>query len=297
MAPSRAWIYPFVLVAVTAAVYATALGNGYVEYDDNVYLFENDHVRAGLDWNGLKYAFTTRDSGNWIPVVWLSYLLESTLFGVNPAASHAINIAIHALNVVLLFEWLRRRTGWLGRSFAVALLFALHPLRVESVAWAAERKDLLSTCFFLAMLVAYDAYVARPVRGRSLLVVGRFVLGLLSKSMLVAAPFVLAIIDRWPVSSWEPGESVALTPPSRSRRRVWADKLPLLLIAGVVGLITIWAQDSSTAFTSWGRLPLAPRLGNAATAYAWYLEKTFVPTELCAMYSHPLERLNGTWAV
>jgi Flp pilus assembly protein TadD len=277
--------------------YAPTLANSYVAYDDNVYLFGNEHVKAGLSWDGVTYAFTTFDSGNWIPVVWLSYLLESTLFGVRAEASHGINVLAHGLNAVLLFVWLRRRTGRPDRSFAVALLFALHPLHVESVAWAAERKDLLSTFFFLCMLIGYDEYVRRPNLWRYLKVVGCLALGLLSKSMLVTAPFVLAIIDRWPPHLWEPDESTEIRPPSRPRRLMVAEKLPLLLLAGVVGLITIWAQGSgaTTSFTSWEQLPLAYRLGNAATAYVWYLEKTFVPAGLCVMCSHPLERLEWPW--
>ena len=283
-----------VLFVLSVAVYARAFGLGFVEFDDNIYVSRNPHVSAGLTKESLTYAVTTFDSGNWIPVTWLSYLVDATLFGIRPMAFHGVNVVLHGLNAVLIFCWLHRVSHAFWRSFAVAALFAVHPLHVESVAWVAERKDVLSTFFFLAMLIAYDAYSCRPNLLRYLIVLVTYTLGLLSKSMLVTAPLVLVFVDLWlrPVPNSD--GSVSETKDNRSLWWRLGEKIPLLVLAAVIGLMTVRAQGAgpTTAFTSFDRIPLIYRVGNGVNSYAWYLMKTIVPTDLCVMYSHPMLRLS-----
>ena len=299
MIDKRLFVGMATLFALTITIYSPALRLGFVELDDNIYVFRNPYVEAGLAKSSIVYALTTFDSGNWIPVTWLSYLIDATCFGIRPAAFHATNVLLHAFNVVLLFAWLKRQSKSVWRSFAVATLFAVHPLHVESVAWVGERKDVLSLFFFLWMLIAYQAYSSRPNYGRYGLVITAFVLGLLSKSMLVTAPVLLLLIDLWPGSTWDSDEVVTILP--AKSRPVWlriGEKIPLLMISIAIGLVTIKAQGSgpTTAFTSLSRIPAVYRIGNAVTAYAWYMTKTFLPLDLCVMYSHPMLNLSWTYA-
>ena len=299
MTDKRLFVCMATLFALTISVYLPALSLGFVELDDNIYVFRNPHVQAGLSKASIVYALTTFDSGNWIPMTWLSYLVNSTCFGIRPVSFHAVNVALHACNVVLLFIWLHRISNTVWRSFAVAALFAVHPLHVESVAWVGERKDVLSMFFFLWMLIAYHVYSLRPDRWRYGLVIMAFALGLLSKSMLVTAPFLLCLIDLWPGSTWDSNEPVThLLSPSRPLRLLIGEKIPLLLISLAIGLVTIKAQGSGpiTAFTSFSRIPVGYRIGNAVTACAWYLIKSFLPLDLCVMYSHPMRNLSWTYA-
>jgi Flp pilus assembly protein TadD len=286
-----------ILFLLSIAVYLPALELGFVEFNDNVYVSRNPNVKAGLCWNSVVYAFTTFDSGNWIPLTWLSYLIDSTCFGVRPAAFHAVNMLLHALNAVLLYFWLTRMTGAFWRSLAVAALFAVHPLHVESVAWVSERKDVLSTFFFLLMLIAYDNFGLKPNMWRFIPVLIAFLLGLMSKSMLVTAPILLWLLDLFPGRQWSADRFHAndLEEPSpHTDLRKIIEKFPLLILAVAISYVTIRAQGSgqTTAFTSFVRIPMNFRIGNAMNGYVWYLIKTFVPTGLCAMYSHPMRRLD-----
>ena len=299
MTDKRLFVCMATLFALTVSVYLPALSLGFVEFDDNVYVSRNPHVQAGLSKESIVYALTTFDSGNWIPMTWLSYLIDSTCFGIRPRAFHAVNVLLHACNVVLLFVWLYRISNSVWRNFAIAALFAVHPLRVESVAWVGERKDVLSMFFFLWMLIAYQAYSCRPNPWRYALVITAFALGLLSKSMLVTAPVLLCLIDLWPGSMWDSEEAVAIVPsPTRPLWLLIVEKIPLLLMSIAIGLVTIKAQGSgpTTAFTSFSRIPAVYRIGNAVIAYAWYMTKTFVPLDLCVMYSHPMRNLSWAYA-
>ena len=177
MTDKRLFVCMATLFVLTVSVYSPALRLGFVELDDNIYVFRNPHVEAGLTKTSIFYALTTFDSGNWIPVTWLSYLIDATCFGIRPVAFHAVNLLLHAFNVVLLFVWLNRQSKSYWRSFAVAALFAVHPLHVESVAWVGERKDVLSMFFFLWMLIAYQAYSSRPNPWRFALVLISFAFG------------------------------------------------------------------------------------------------------------------------
>src|SRR3954471_13734413 len=196
----RTLILSLALVLLTTLAYLPVRNNAFINFDDNHYIIENTHVRAGLTWDTVKWAFTTYDAANWHPLTWLSHALDSQLFGVNPAGPHLVSVLLHALNAVLLFLVLQSLTGFTWRSLMVAALFAVHPLNVESVAWAAERKNVLSMLFFLLAIWAYGRYVRQPSVARYLGVAGLFALALMSKPQVIILPFVLLLLDYWPLA-------------------------------------------------------------------------------------------------
>src|ERR1700730_10807390 len=198
-AQKRTLLLCLLLIAVVFVFYSPVTHNGFVNYDDDQYIMNNPHVRAGVTWETVKWAFTTYDQANWAPLSWLSHALDCELFGLNPAGHHLVSVLIHAANAVLLFLLLQGITGFRGRSLMVAALFALHPVNVESVAWAAERKNVLSILFFLLTLHAYDRYARKGKQYLYWLVVVFFALGLLAKSQIVTLPFVLLLWDYWPL--------------------------------------------------------------------------------------------------
>src|SRR6202162_2488613 len=187
------------LVAAVLACYNPVTHNGFLNYDDDRYITDNPHVRAGLTWPTVEWAFSTSERGNWHPLTWLSHALDCRLFGLNPAGHHCVNALLHAINAVLLFLLLQSATGFRWRSLMVAALFALHPINVESVAWASERKNVLSMLFFLLALYAYVWYGRRPALLRYAVVFFLFALALLSKPQVVAFPFLLWLLDYWPL--------------------------------------------------------------------------------------------------
>ena len=188
------------LVALAViAVYYPVHWQPFANYDDADYTFDNMHVRAGLEWSTLRWALTAQDAANWHPVTWISHALDAQLFGMTPAGPHDVNVLFHIVNALLLFWVLERATGFVGRSWMVAALFALHPLNVESVAWIAERKNVLSMFFLLLTLGAYRWYARKPVAGRYLVVFALFALGLMSKPQVITLPFVLLLWDYWPL--------------------------------------------------------------------------------------------------
>lgn len=294
------------LIALTCAAYAGLLKCGFVNFDDDIYVTANSSVQRGLSGAGFKYAWTTFDSGNYLPLTWLSLEIDASLFGMNPAGFHATNLLLHLAAAVLLLIVLRRMTSQLWPSAAVALLFALHPLHVESVAWISERKDVLSTFFLMLTLFAYERYAATPSKWRYAVVLAAMVLGLLSKSMLVSLPFLLLLLDVWPLQRIEwrklPAASATIASPpdagfvQRYSRCTYAaalrEKLPLFALALLWCVVTLVAQQSADSYKPLGNLPLSFRAGNAISAYAWYLEKTFWPTGLAAFYPHPQETLS-----
>ena len=283
----RTPILSLLLVAFTLALYNPVTHFPFINYDDRRYVSENGHVQAGLTWNTIKWAFTTFDYANWHPLTWISHALDCQLFQLNPAGHHFTSILLHSINVVLLFlllSWSTRRTG---RSFIVAALFALHPMNVESVAWIAERKNVLSTTFFLLSLGAYAWYALKPQWQRYCLLAGLLACGLASKPMLVTAPFVLLLLDYWPlqrIQGWTAPPSVlpvCQVPPSR----LLLEKLPLLLLAGASSVITVLAQKASGAVGT-APFPLSARLQNAIYSYAMYLWKAVWPADLSLFYPY-----------
>ncbi len=270
------------LLALVAVVYSSVGSFGFVDFDDSRYVFDNPVVRRGLTPDGIAWAFTTLHGSNWHPVTWLSHMLDVTVFGAEPGWLHRMNVVWHAANTLLLFAVLRSATGALGRSALVAALFAVHPLNVESVAWIAERKNLVSTFFWLVAMGAHVRYARRPSVGRYLLVALAFVLGLLSKPMVVTLPIVLLLLDVSPLGRL--GTGAALRP---TAVRLVAEKAPLLLLAAASSAITIVAQAHGGAVSSVDALSVPVRIAHAAIAYVWYLGKAVWPSKLAVFYAHP----------
>ena len=268
------WLLALGLAALAVAIYWPVGGFDFVAYDDLAYVTERDIVRRGLTWSGLGWAFTTFTAANWHPLTWLSYMLDVQVFGVDAGWHHRVNLAFHAANGMLLFAFLRRATGSLWRSALVAALFLAHPLHVESVAWIAERKDVLSAFFWLLAMLAYLEYTRRPGPVRFLAVAGAFALGLLAKPMVVTLPFALLLLDVWPLQ--------------RPRTRaLLIEKLPLFALSALSCVATWVAQARSGAIRSSEWLPISVRLENAVVSCAAYLAKTAWPDPLAALYPHP----------
>ena len=287
---TRTWVLSIVLVVATLALYYPVHHHPFVNYDDSVYVTENPHVQSGLDWDTVKWAFTTYDAGNWHPLTWLSHTLDYELFELNPAGHHDVNLLLHVLNVLLLFWVLKQATGFAGRSFMVAALFALHPINVQTVAWVAERKNLLSMLFFLLALGAYQWYVRQPRVGRYAVVALLFALGLMAKPQVITLPCVLLLWDYWPLRRMSlpalarsSGEGPPMVP-ANSFYSLLEEKFPLLAIAGVNAFITMQAQGRGGARNYFPRLI---RLGNAIICYARYVGKAVWPSRLALFYPHP----------
>lgn len=281
------------LFAVTCAVYWQVSDHEFVHYDDGRYITENPQVKAGVTREGIRWAFTSTYASNWHPLTWLSHMIDVQLFGLRPGAHHVVNVLFHAANTVLLFLLLLRMTGAHWRSAFVAALFALHPLHVESVAWVAERKDVLSTLFFMLTLLFYDQYVKRPGPFRYLFTLCTFALGLMSKPMLVTLPFILLLMDYWPLGRlqfWQAGPLRAQAPApvqeARLRRLVW-EKIPFIALSVASSIITLYAQHKGGAMSSVTAVPFTFRAVNALWAYVLYIGKMVWPFNLSVMYPLP----------
>jgi len=289
------------LSVATLAVYGRVRSNPFVAFDDETYITRNLHVQAGVTWKTVTWALSSTEQSNWHPLTWLSHALDCQLYGLNPAGHHLTSVLIHTLNVLLLFLLLLRVTGSRGRSLMVAALFALHPLNVESVAWIAERKNVLSTLFFLSALGAYGWYAAKPAIKRYAVVAVLFALGLAAKPMVITLPFVLLLLDFWPLQrlqGWgqgtsKMGKSEKIIFPSLPASRLLLEKLPLLIFSAGSALITVIAQRS-VALRSLSQIPLKDRLENALYSYAMYVWKALWPTRLALYYPHPTHHL-GWW--
>jgi Flp pilus assembly protein TadD len=290
------------LVAVTLAVYWPATGCDFVNYDDPDYFFSNPHVLAGLSWANLVWAFTTGFGGNWHPLTWLSLMFDANLFGPGPAGPHITNLLFHLTNTVLVFLLLRSLTRTTWRSALVAALFALHPLHVESVAWISERKDVLSLFFGLLTLLFYARYVQKQsrVEGREsragsgglaldprlstldyALALLFFALGLMSKPMLVTLPFLMLLLDYWPLQRFKV---------QSSRFKIQSlvlEKIPFFLLSAISCVVTFIAQQKGGAVIALVKISLAQRVENTFVAYARYLAKTFWPSPLANPYPYP----------
>jgi len=270
----RAWI-AFGLVALAAAVYAPVRAFDFVSFDDQSYVNANPHVLAGLTWDSVRWAFTRAHASNWHPLTWLSHMLDVQLFGIDAGAHHVVNAVIHAANGLLLFDVLRRATGALGRSAFVAALFVAHPLHVESVAWVAERKDVLSTLFWMLTLEAYVVWVRDPRPRRFALVLAAYAAGLMAKPMLVTLPFALLLLDWWPLAR------LASIADLRARFR---EKTPLFALAAASSVVTFFVQRE--AMGDFERYPLVERVGNALVAYVLYVRDMIWPASLTVLYVH-----------
>ena len=280
------------LVVFTSAVYWQVGGHEFIDFDDNAYVYQNPHVREGITGSNIVWAFTSVDAANWHPITWLSHMADAQIFGMNPRGHHLTSAVIHVVSTVLLFLLLLRLSGSLGKSWFVAALFALHPLHVESVAWVAERKDVLSAFFWFLTLYCYAAYVARRGPKLYLLTLACFVMGLMAKPMLVTLPVVLLLLDYWPLNRYGrpesetgrplwPGAASALAP-------LLKEKIPFFACSLLSAAVTVYAQHEGGALRSVELMPLGYRVGNAAIAYLRYLVKTLWPRDLAVMYPLPL---------
>src|SRR5437867_9103308 len=285
------------LVLITVAAYWPVLQNGFVNFDDPDYVSGNPRVLAGLTMAGARWAFVSVHSSNWHPLTWLSHMFDAQLFGPKPAGHHAMNVAWHALNSVLLFLWLRGLTRREWPPAFVAALFALHPMHVESVAWISERKDVLSACFGILTLWAYTNYARRRAEEPGQRACARawygaamflFAAGLLAKPMLVTWPCVMLLLDFWPLERGRK-QADAKTAPTISQIP-WGplilEKVPFFVIAGLASCATFLVQKSAGAVVPMSASPLEARLTNALLAYAWYLFKLVWPVNLAVFYPH-----------
>jgi tetratricopeptide (TPR) repeat protein len=277
------WVAAILLIVATLVVYLPVRDHQFVDLDDDLYVTHNPQIQKGLTWGNLVWALTAIEAGFWHPLTWWSHMLDYEFFGLNPGGHHLMSLLIHTLNVLLLFGVLQKWTGALWRSFFVAALFALHPLNVESVAWVAERKNVLSTLFWLLTLGAYVHYVRAPHWKRYLSMVFLFVLGLMAKPMLVTLPCVLLLLDYWPLGrlglSWSEFR--------QKGSKLLLEKAPLFALSVASGVLAIHAEDKLGALPSLQQLPLGARLSNALTSFVAYLGKMVWPSDLAVLYPHP----------
>jgi protein O-mannosyl-transferase len=286
------------LVIVTLIVFSPAARHGFINYDDDRYVTDNPQVRAGLQWSTISWAFTTFEQANWHPLTWLSHALDCQLVHLNPTGHHVTSLLLHSLNAVLLFLILEWFTGYTGRSLMVAALFAVHPLNVEAVAWVAERKSVLSMLFFLLAIAAYGWYAKKPAIARYLLVAGLFAAGLMSKPMVITLPFVLLLLDYWPLDRIPrspglasgdelPGSAHRFAAQTESIVRLCLEKIPLLLLSAASAGMTMMVQRAGGAVVSSARASLLLRIENALVSYGLYLEKMIWPSRLAVLYAYP----------
>src|SRR5208337_3141021 len=291
--PHRRWkiIACIFLVVATLATYGDLRTHQFINFDDNIYVTDNPPVQDGLTLKGLSWAFTSLHAGFWIPLTWLSFMVDSQLFGLHPGGYFLTNLLFHLANALLLFGWLLRTTRAPGRSFLAAALFALHPLHVESVAWATERKDVLSTFFWLLTMWAYVWYAERPRLGRYALILVCFCLGLMAKPMLVTLPGALLLLDYWPLGRLSLGPAAAAASPQPGpgvtlKHLAW-EKAPLFALAALFSMVTFFAEEEFGAVTSLQNIALTSHLANALVAYVSYLGKMFWPARLAVLYPLP----------
>jgi tetratricopeptide (TPR) repeat protein len=283
------------LILLTAAAFFPVARAEFLNLDDPAYVTANPHVVQGLTRQGLLWALTSFDAANWHPLTWVSHMADVSLFGLSPGAQHLVNLSLHALAAALMLLALQRVTGALWPCLLAASLFAVHPLRVESVAWISERKDVLSVLFGMSTLFAYVRYVRSPGLRRYLAVAGLLALGLMAKPTLVTLPFALGILDWWPLGRL--GGATASGGKSRSsRRRVLLEKIPLLALCAASAALTWLAQRQGRAMISGDVFPAAARIGNAILAYVAYLGKLVWPRDLIPFYPHTGATFSG-WTV
>ncbi len=280
----QTWMALLLLVALALLLYGRTSGFEFVNYDDTEYVTDNPPVLQGLTEPGVRWAFTATHTGNWIPLTWMSHMLDVELFGTWAGGHHLVNALLHAINAVLLFLALRALSSRAGPSLAVALLFCVHPQRVESVAWISERKDLLAGTFFFASLLLYARYARKPGWSKNLALAVLLLLGLSSKSMLVSLPFVLCLLDVWPLGRWKSDAS----PTERAWPGRLREKWLLFVIAAAFAARTFLAQDQQGAVSELTGLSIGQRLANAGLSGWNYLLQTLWPFELAVFYPHPV---------
>jgi tetratricopeptide (TPR) repeat protein len=284
------------LFLCTLALYIPVTRNGFTNFDDDTYIVGNSHVRAGLTWNTVKWSFTTFDEGNWDPLTWLSHALDCEWFGIHAGGHHFVSALLHAMNAAILFWLLWSATGFRWRSLMVAALFAAHPVNVESVAWAAERKNVLSMFFFLLALLAYGWYTRQPKLRRYGAVFLLYLLALMSKPQAITFPFLLLLWDYWPLGRYagelELSATAGAAPEHKRSPRfsiLWLvlEKLPLFLLAAASGVVTVIAERSAHALRTSSDFGLLNRIETALTSYVRYVGMAVWPAKLAVLYPHP----------
>jgi len=281
----------FLLAAGTFALYAPALSNGFVNYDDSDYVTQNSHVLQGLTWPNIVWSFgTDNPAANWHPLTWISHMLDVQWYGLQPAGHHFTNVLLHSAGVALLFLAIALGTARIWPSAAVAAMYALHPLNVEAVAWVAERKAVLSMLFLFLTLLAYGWYVRKPNAARYGCVLLSFALGLMSKVMLIALPFVFLLLDYWPLGRFPDSEDANHR---RSFAQLVLEKIPLFALSVAAGAMTLFVHHKEGALTA--SMPFAWRVKNALYSYVAYLGKEIWPSHLAVFYPHPENYL--AWSV
>jgi Flp pilus assembly protein TadD len=286
-------IASLLLAVVTLALYNPVNRHPFVNYDDDRYVIDNPHVRHGLTASTVTWAITATEQANWHPLTWMSHALDVSLFRLNPAGHHFTSVLLHVANAVLLFLLLMWSTEKIGPSLFVAALFALHPINVESVAWVAERKNVLCTLFFFLTLWAYGWYVRKPGWKRYVVVALLFAAGLASKPMVITLPFVLLLLDYWPLARVRAGTK---SQPGATWSRLVVEKLPLFALSAASAVITMRAQQAGGAVRTAVEVSFTARIANAIYAYAMYLWKMVWPVRLAPMYPHPGDSL-AAWQV
>ena len=280
------------LVVIVWAVFGQTIHHGFINFDDGIYVYQNPQVLAGLTWKGIRWAFTYVQIGHWHPITWLSHMLDSSVWGRRAGGHHLTNVLLHATTAILLFLALKQMTGALWRSAAVAALFAIHPQRVESVAWIAERKDVLSGLFFAATILAYLRYTARPDLGRYAIVALLFALGLMSKGMLVTLPVVLLLLDYWPLARFKSDSREGRLPGRTRSRSVFSslvgEKVPLLILSVASCVATSLSPEKVPPVF---QMPLFSRIENAIVSYVIYIRQMLYPVGLELPYLNPPGRI------
>ena len=297
---NKSWmkaILSLIIAVSVFTVYYQVISFDFINFDDPVYVKDNPIIKHGISWQGTKWAFSVVYASNWHPLTWISHMVDVELYSMRPGMHHLTNVFLHMLNSILLFIVIERMTGTLWKSAFVAALFALHPLHVESVVWISERKDVLSTLFWLLTMLGYHWYVQRRNINRYLLVTSLFLLGLMAKPMLVTMPFVLLLLDFWPLRSKKfilnPSniiENVRTQPVIRDHEAIqflFLEKIPLIIMAFAACGETFYAQSAGGAVSSLDRLGLTMRIQNAIISYADYLLKMVWPLNLSVFYPYP----------
>ncbi len=289
--PSRQVLLSSALAAMVLFVYGRVGSYPFILLDDETFLVRNPAATGGLTSEGVRWAFSTVMDAGWIPVTWISRLLDITLFGLDAGKHHLVNVLFHLGNTLLLFHFLRKSTGRIWEGAFVAGLFAVHPLHVESVAWVTERKDVLAGFFWMLSCIAYVRYAERPGIGRYGTVAAFFVMGLMSKPIVVTLPFVLILLDYWPLCRFRPCRDTSFAghpaSPSAPFGRLLLEKIPLLLVSAGFSAATYFSQKSIGAVTPLTANPFWSRAGNALFSYAVYLRKAAWPVDLAVFYPHP----------
>lgn len=285
----RTLVTSLALILLTVVAYHSIGKNGFINFDDSAYIYENVHINSGFHWDIFTWAFGYH-LANWHPLTWFSHALDCQLFGLNPSAHHFMGVLLHAMNAVLIFLLLQSVTGVSWRSVIVAALFAVHPLNVESVAWASERKNLLSMFFFLLALYAYVWYARKPQLVRYLTVAVLFVLSLMSKPQVITFPFVLLLLDYWPLRRMQLG-TISAGDEGKSPTRLFLEKIPFLVLSAVSAVITMHAQRAGGAVRSMYEYSLRDRAENAVWSYLLYVRDIIFPRHLAPIYPHPVNSL------